>query len=151
VSLRVRRTTLPDAAVVEATDIIWEALFGSRLEAVAPAPASSSADLTGSIQISGAWEGVVVLGASRLIAQRLAGLMLEMAEPVDADICDVIGELANLIAGAVQALLPVPSDLSLPSVVAGKDYRLIFPRCSIVNESTSELLRRTNQLDGLRG
>ena len=69
-----------------------------------------------------------------VIAQQLAGSMLEMADLGAAEICDAIGELTNLIGGAVQALLPAPSELSHPSVVAGKDYRLIFPRCSIVNE-----------------
>jgi len=34
----------------------------------------------------------------------------------------------------VQAMMPSPSELSPPSVVEGKDYKLILPRCAIMNE-----------------
>ena len=31
--------------------------------------------------------------------------------------------------------MPSPSELSPPSVVEGKDYKLILPRCSVMNQA----------------
>jgi chemotaxis protein CheX len=37
---------------------------------------------------------------------------------------DTVGELANMAAGSVKALLPQPTHISLPSVADGNDYDL---------------------------
>ena len=76
----------------------------------------------------------MALRSSLTLARELACTMLALDTPEDADICDAMGELANLAAGAVQPLLPSPSELTPPSVIEGKDFKLVFPRCSIVNE-----------------
>jgi hypothetical protein len=68
------------------------------------------------------------------LARELACSMLELDAPEDADFCDAMGELANLTAGVVQPLLPSPSELTTLSFIRGRDYKLVFPRCSIVNE-----------------
>ncbi len=113
---------------------IWETLFADHLEVAGEELAEPSGFISGCIQITGAWEGVVALRSSLALARELACTMLALDAPEDADLCDAMGELANLTAGAVQPLLPSPSELTPPSVVKGKDYKLIFPRCSIVNE-----------------
>jgi chemotaxis protein CheX len=43
---------------------------------------------------------------------------------VDDDVRDVMGELANMVAGNLKCLLPRGTGLSLPSVVEGSDYTL---------------------------
>jgi chemotaxis protein CheX len=43
---------------------------------------------------------------------------------IDDDVRDVMGELANMVAGNLKSLLPKGVDLSMPSVVVGSDYSL---------------------------
>ena len=43
---------------------------------------------------------------------------------VDADVCDSMGELVNMIAGNFKALMPAETGISIPSVVKGRDYLL---------------------------
>ena len=43
---------------------------------------------------------------------------------IDDDVRDVMGELANMVAGNLKSLLPRGVDLSMPSVVEGSDYAL---------------------------
>jgi chemotaxis protein CheX len=40
------------------------------------------------------------------------------------EVRDTVGELANMVAGSVKALLPQPTHISLPSVADGNDYDL---------------------------
>ena len=54
---------------------------------------------------------------------------------VDSDVRDSIGELANMIAGNLKAILPSEAMLSMPSVVEGKDFAL-----SVIGGNTSSRL-----------
>ncbi len=127
---------------LEANDInqllqgIWGTLFDAELEVCGAAEAESPATdfITGCIQISGAWEGGIVLRSTMVLARELAGLMLGLEAPEDPETCDAIGELTNLMAGAAQTLLPAPSELTPPSVIEGKDYKLVLPHSRMVNE-----------------
>ena len=42
----------------------------------------------------------------------------------DDDDRDVIGELANVIAGNIKALMPGSNSISLPTIVEGSDYHV---------------------------
>ena len=53
--------------------------------------------------------------------ERLAGLEFRR---LDGDVRDVMGELANMVAGNLKSLLPRGVDLSMPSVIEGSDYSL---------------------------
>ena len=70
--------------------------------------------------------GSVVLGLSPQLARDAAAAMLQLpAESVTiADQQDVAAELANMIGGNLKSLLPGPSFLSLPTIVAGHDIDL---------------------------
>ena len=130
-----RRLQLEADDIHQLAEGIWGTLFEAELDLCAAEPAGAGAGfITGCIQISGAWEGVVVLRSSIVLARKLATLMLGLEEPEDAEICDAIGELTNLMSGAAQTLLPAPSELTPPSVIEGKDYKLVVPHSSMVNE-----------------
>jgi len=121
--------------LVQLVQGIWGTLFDAKLEPRAAEPASpADGFITSCIRIGRAWEGVVVLRASLLVARELASLMFGLEASEDAETCDAMGELTNLIAGAAQTLLPAPSELTPPSVIEGKDYRLVLPHSSMVNE-----------------
>jgi len=115
---------------------IWESMFSGELESI-DQEASSDDDrfLTGCVQLTGAWEGAAVVRCSYRLAAQLAATMFGMDELADAEVYDTVGELSNLTAGAVQALMPSPSELSPPSVVEGKEYKLILPHCAPMNQA----------------
>lgn len=117
-------------------DRIWESMFGEGLILVSKEPPSNDDRfLTGCVQLTGAWEGAAVVRCSYTLAKQLASTMFGAEELTIEEVCDSIGELANLTAGAVQAMMPSPSELSPPSVVQGKDYKLILPRCAIMSQA----------------
>jgi chemotaxis protein CheX len=82
--------------------------------------------VTGCVQFSGEWEGAITLRCSMALARLAAGLMLDVApeRATDEDIRDALGELANMVGGNVKALLPGPTQLSLPLVVEGDNDAL---------------------------
>ncbi len=117
-------------------DRIWDSMFGAGLEPLDnEAPSEDPRFLTGCVQLTGAWEGAAVVRCSYTLAAQLASTMFGIEELAMEEVSDTVGELANLTAGAVQALMPSPSELSPPSVVEGKDYKLILPRCSVMNQA----------------
>lgn len=80
--------------------------------------------INGCVQISGAWQGAVLLQTSTEFASRAACRMLqtEPHELTEADIKDVIAEITNMIGGNIKSLVPGPSFLSLPTVTTGHDF-----------------------------
>lgn len=98
------------------------------------AAASDDNFLTGCVQIVGAWEGAVALRCSAKLGRQAAALMLGSDAPSSDDIRDAVAELTNITAGNFKSLLPGPCEISLPSVVEGKDYRLTIPGTSLVNQ-----------------
>jgi chemotaxis protein CheX len=85
--------------------------------------------VTAAVSITGEWEGTVAVACTDELA-RLVTAAFFGVEPADADdgeINDAIGEVANMIGGNVKALMPAPSQLSLPTVTTGIDYVVTFP------------------------
>jgi chemotaxis protein CheX len=130
------RPRLEQDDIHQLADRIWDSMFGAGLERLEREGLSEDQRfLTGCVQITGAWEGAAVVRCSYTLASHLASVMFGVEELALEEVCDTVGELTNLTAGAVQALMPSPSELSPPSVVEGKDYKLILPRCSITNQA----------------
>ncbi len=122
--------TLDDHEIHRVTEDLWQTMFSldvRHLDHEAPRSPKDGV-LTGCVHVSGAWEGAAMLSCSTELARHVAGIMFGASELSDNEICDAIGELTNITAGQIQPLLPSPSELSLPSVVEGHDYRLNIPR-----------------------
>lgn len=84
--------------------------------------------LTASVALTGDFSGMVIFECSAETACMIAGAMLQMEfQRVDEDVQDVLGEIANMIAGNINRLLPGSSALSLPHVIQGNDYSLGIP------------------------
>lgn len=68
------------------------------------------------ITISGGWKGSITISSSDELSRRIAAAMFrkdrDSVEP--RDITDALTELTNIIAGNIKAILPGPSQLSLP-------------------------------------
>lgn len=96
--------------------------------------------IDGIVNITGDWQGVVVLQCSRELASRVAGKMfqLDATQPALEDMLDALGELTNMTGGHIKALMPGDCALSLPVVVEGADYTVRLPGTKMVTRLTFE-------------
>jgi len=116
------------------TEMIWSTVLGLEVAARADAAPVEAQALAGCVQITGAWQGAVVLTCSARLARQAAGAMFGI-DPDRAgtdEAQDAVGELANMTGGNLKALLPEPCALSLPAVVSGSDYRARVPGSRVV-------------------
>jgi chemotaxis protein CheX len=118
----------PDlAAVVEGAITM---MLGIELgEPVEHDEAARGCNLGASVQLTGAWQGAVVVGCDLDFGREAARSMFD-SDPADVthdEIADALGEVANMIAGNVKPLLPGAETLSLPTVVRGTHLELGIP------------------------
>ncbi len=89
------------------------------------------------VQIMGDWQGAVRLDADlglvRQVCARFLGV--DAGDLSTEDVRDAAGELANIIGGSVKSQLEPTANLSLPSVVMGRDYEVSFLQGKVVQES----------------
>ena len=106
---------------------VWSTQLGLEIQDVeGPIQSSPSQTMTAAIHISGDFHGGIRLECSRAIVRRAASIMFDLpAEQLaDDDDRDVIGELANVIACNIKALMPGSNSISLPTIVEGSDYHV---------------------------
>jgi chemotaxis protein CheX len=86
-------------------------------------------DISGVIGLSGDASGLVVVSIDKQVAFQAARVMLcEPISTINADIVDLVGELANMIAGAAKAKLDdFELSVSLPTVIVGTNHVIGFP------------------------
>ncbi len=82
--------------------------------------------VTAAIYFTDPWKGAMILECVISLAFEFTARMMSVPLPtsVDADVCDSMGELVNMIAGNFKALMPAETGISIPSVVRGRDYVL---------------------------
>ncbi len=107
---------------------VWRDVLNQE---IGPAESALGGELTGCIQITGAFRGAVVLIVPRGVARAAAAAMFALDEPaIGADEeRDAIGELTNMIGGHVKSMVASPSQLALPAVVPGVGHCL--HRCQL--------------------
>ncbi len=116
--------------VEQVTRTVWMALVEQELENRGEeAPTLSGRFLTGCVQITGEWEGAIVVSCSFALAMNTTAFMFDMEvdEVTREELQDAVGELANMVGGSLKGLVPGPSRLSLPTVVDGSDYSTKIP------------------------
>ena len=115
---------LNDEDVFHIAEDVWSSVLGLdlRVRTSGDSAGGGGSVLIGSLQITGAWEGVMSLECSSAMARRAAAIMMgvEAERTTPDDVRDALGELANMICGHVKVLLPSPSRQSLPSVTEGR-------------------------------
>ena len=117
--------TISEQQVREAVHAIWTVQLGLEIaDAVLTADRFQGDTVTAAVQIHGDFTGSVLLRASRALVRRAAGIMFATrgGPVIDDDQRDVAGELANVIAGNLKAMVPGHSSISLPTIVEGSDY-----------------------------
>jgi chemotaxis protein CheX len=132
------------ADIEDITRTIWATIFDLPLEPGDQHELGPESSVTSCVQIDGEWHGALVLKCPMSLAETLTQQMFQAESRSDigvAEVRDALGELANMLGGNVKALLPGPSQISLPAVAVGSDYEL-----SVVG--TSEMARISFRCDG---
>jgi chemotaxis protein CheX len=111
-------TTMLDPATVQAiADDVWTSLVGDG-EVLVPLPVPApEVTVSAWVQITGPWNGAVVVTCDEPTAVALTECLLRARPPavIEAeDVEDALGELANVLGGNVKAALPGSSTLGLP-------------------------------------
>lgn len=123
----------------DVTKTAWETMLGLRVTADLEPMVTSAQDHTvaASVQITGGWNGAVVLFCPAALARQVASVMFAIDErEASADqVQDALGELANIISGGVKGLLPGECHLSLPTVADGTVYTLRVRGSHVVLEA----------------
>jgi len=82
--------------------------------------------ITGVIGLAGTHKGVLAMHFPNPVAMAITGSFLGMdVDEINEDVEDAVGELANMLGGSVKSILSAKGrdiDLSLPSVISGKNY-----------------------------
>lgn len=119
--------------IAQITENVFTSMLGLEAKRRDPrgegAGANPAMMLTSLVQITGAWCGAVTFECTREMAKTIASAMFgsDAATVPDAEICDALDEVANMVGGAYKSLLPTPVNLSLPSVTEGVGYRMFIP------------------------
>jgi chemotaxis protein CheX len=94
--------------------------------------------LTSAVHFVGEWRGAALVECRADQAFQFAARFMGIERPVavDEDVRDVMGELANMVAGNLKSLLPRGVGLSMPSVVVGSDYSVHVCGASAVERLT---------------
>jgi chemotaxis protein CheX len=122
--------SLTESGVAGVVSEIWTSILGLDVAVAGPAErAHGGRSLTGVVHMRGDNEGTVSLECPRGLAARATAVMFGVDERdvTPAEIQDAMGELTNMTAGGVKALVPGTSQLSLPTVVEGREYRFNVP------------------------
>lgn len=82
--------------------------------------------VTACLNITGDWEGAVLIQCAKTYAGELAASMFEMgADEVSLEeVSDAMGELVNMVGGNFKSLLPGTCQISLPTVTEGSGYTI---------------------------
>ncbi len=113
----------------------WTGTLNLALEDVAMAP-TLKPELSAFVQIMGDWQGLAVVCVSQALARRATGSMFDMPpEAVEPEMVrDAMGEMANVIGGAIKAGIVGTKSLSLPTVVQGEDHSVYVPDMALACE-----------------
>lgn len=116
----------PDVSVEALVGVmadLWASVDPDPEQAVRPEaaglPRGTGPVVRGSVEISGDWNGDVVVALDEQAARRWARAMLALDEAdgvSDTDVEDVVAEMANVLGGAVKACCSAGGRLGLPVV-----------------------------------
>lgn len=115
-----------EGAITEITGLVCTTMLGIEVEPCAPHRSKpGERAMVGCVQITGTWSGAVLVSCEPDFAVFVAKRLFKTpGEPTLDDERDAIGEISNMIAGNLKALLPAPSFLALPTVSDGTDSAL---------------------------
>lgn len=124
--------------ICQLTATAWDTVLGLDVKSNVESMSLSKYDhmVAASVQITGAWHGALVLFCPATLARRWASVMFGITseEASDELVQDALGELANILAGGVKALIPGTCTLTLPTVADGAVFTLRIRGSYVVSE-----------------
>lgn len=135
--------------LAQIAESVFSTMLGLELRGAshpAATPGVSEA-MTAAVRLAGGWDGAILLRCREAQARQFAARFLDMPPPdtVDEEVRDVLGELANMIAGNVKCTLRPGIRLSCPLVAETGDEPLPYGPviCDLVFETNSGPFRIT--------
>lgn len=118
--------------LIAATKNVFETMLGCvprRTGLSLRNPSASGHELSAMIGVTGRVAGTIVVSFSRPLALQVLRLMVgSEAKEIDAEVCDAVGELTNMIAGGAKARLEhLELSISIPNIVCGVDHSVAYP------------------------
>ena len=116
--------------LVDSTRSVFSTMCGLKLTAGDTACEDDASDryqISGIIGFSGAIKATIVVSIhEELIFSAAESFLGVRPDKIDADVIDLVGELANMIGGNAKERLKVEGiNLGLPTVVAGEGHRVV--------------------------
>ncbi len=115
------RAELDVQSLISANSHFWEQMLAMKLD---PVPFSDlfcvgDGHMLASVELSGIWKGrIEVRLDEKLASSATAAMLMQPVETVaQADMLDAIGEIVNMVAGAIKSSLPRPTTMSIPAAV----------------------------------
>ena len=118
--------------IISATRSVFEMMLGcspTRTGLFLKQEGAPYHEVSAVIGVSGRASGTIVVSLSREAACRVLERMVGIeADEINGEVCDAVGELTNMIAGAAKAQLSrYELSISLPNVLSGKGHVVHFP------------------------
>ena len=111
--------------IAEIAQTVYQTMVGVSVEPVDSSEQASPGALTAAVYYAGSWKGALLVECSAEQAKSWSARLMSIPPPISLDDArDGLGELTNMMAGNLKALLPPGVGLSIPSVVQGSDYSL---------------------------
>jgi chemotaxis protein CheX len=146
-----------ERVLVQLVSSVWDSILGMAILARGDAEDLDNRSrhlplLTGSVRISGTWEGRVVMCVPFSLARECGAHMhgRVAAALTDDDVRDAWGELVNVVGGNLKALLPSPSQLALPEVQETNTWASSEPESTSLNTITFACLGERMRLSLLK-
>jgi chemotaxis protein CheX len=108
-----------DREIVDVVETVCSSVLGFEVVETRPPTAPPPPGMIAHTLVAGAWSGSVVVWCDDGFADACAAVLFEGEPCGPPEARDALGELTNIIAGNLKALLPAPSRLSIPIVASG--------------------------------
>ncbi|BCR06651.1 chemotaxis protein CheX [Desulfuromonas versatilis] len=113
--------------LIEATRVVFETMICLPLTAEEPLPegiSSFNQSVSGLLGLSGDLKGMLCIHCPEAVAHSITAMLLGCEGDSD-EVCDAIGEIANMVAGNLKMAFAEAGkrlELSIPTAIAGKSY-----------------------------
>jgi CheY-specific phosphatase CheX len=92
-----------------------------------PAELPPETSVSGCVTIKGSWYGGIIVTLPVSLGISVTRTALQLDDPQPEDVSDVVGELANMMAGRLKHQLPPDTQISLPMVTTGDHFHVSIP------------------------
>lgn len=126
--------SVTDAELIDVTVEAMTMFLGAAPRPCDRGPAPAEATVSATVQLGDPPRAAVTLAATTPLVVELAACVLGVDEPHDDDTHDALGEVANIVAGAVKPHLGVIA-MSLPTVTSGTHLQLRVPGAELTRQA----------------